>query len=94
MYVLKSRAEVSVIGEWLKKEIEECISNLKGTGFKVRAVITDVHSANFNVFSHLLSTYDWEKKLYIYHSANNRLYKTYLYFDIVRLIKSIRNNNR
>ena len=37
--IVKSRPEVSINGEWSGKEI---ILNLKGTAFKVRAVIADV----------------------------------------------------
>ena len=91
-HVVKSRPEVSINGEWLKIEIEECILNLKETGFKVREVIADDHSANVNAFSHLLNRYDGDKKFCIYHPVNNRLFKTYLFFAIIYLIENIRNN--
>ena len=48
-YVKKSCSQVSINGEFLKKEIQKCILNLKETGFKVCAVIEDDHSANANV---------------------------------------------
>ena len=77
-YVVKSHPEVSINGEWSIKEIDDSILNSKRTAFKVRAVIIDGHSANVKGFSHLVKTHGGVKKLYIYHPANNRLFKTYL----------------
>ena len=54
-YVVKLRPEVSINGEWLKKEINKCVLNSKETGFKVCAAIADNHSANVNAFLHFLS---------------------------------------
>lgn len=50
--VVKSRPEVSISGEWSGiKKIHDCILNLKGTAFKVRAVIADNHSVNvFHIY--------------------------------------------
>ena len=47
-YVVRSSAEVYITGLWLKKEINECITSLHQSGFKVRAVVTDNHSTNVN----------------------------------------------
>ena len=51
--VIKSIPETKISGEWLKTEIDECIFNLKKTGFQVRAVVTDNHSTNVSAFSFL-----------------------------------------
>ena len=77
----------------VKKEADDCILKLNETGFKVCAVVADDHSANVNAFSYLRSIYD-DKKRCIYDSANNRLFKTYLFFDMVCLLKNIRNTHR
>ena len=90
LYIAQSRTEVLINEKWLKIEINEYILNVKETGFKVHAVTADHHFANVNNFSHLLKTYSRDKKLYIYHLDNNKLFKTYLFFDIVHVIKNIK----
>lgn len=78
----------------VKKETDDCILKLNKTGFKICAVVADDHSANVNAFSYLRSICDGDKKRCIYDSANNRLFKTYLFFDMVCLLKIIRNTHR
>lgn len=85
-----SRTEVLINEKWLKIETNEYILNVKETGFKVQAVTADHHFANVNNFSQLLKTYSKDKKLYIYHLDNIKLFKTYLFFDIVHVIKNIK----
>ena len=49
-------------------------------------------TSNVRAYSELHKTYDGDSKLYIYHPACAGLMKTYLFFDIIHLIKNIRNN--
>ena len=84
--VIKSIPETTISGEWLRKEIDECIFNLQNSGFFVRAVVTDNHSSNVSAFSFLHKCYNGDGKLFIYHPAYVNM-KTYLFFDIVHLIK-------
>ena len=90
LYIVKSRTEVLINEKWLKIETNEYILNVKETGFKVHAVIADHHFANVNNISHLLKRHSRDKKLDIYHLENNKLFKTYLFFDIVHVIKNIK----
>ena len=90
--VIRSIPETKISGEWLKLEIEKCITDLSNVGFKVRAVITDDHPANVNAFSRLHDAFDGDKKTFIHHPSSPDLMKTYLFFDIIHLIKNIRNN--
>ena len=76
----------------MKQEIDEYCFNLKETGFKIRAVISDDHSANTNAFSHLLKVCDGDKRYYTYHPVCRRLLKIYVFFDNVHSIENIRNN--
>jgi hypothetical protein len=87
--LVSSRPEIKITGEWLKSAINNCIFNLNEVGFKVRAIITDNHPSNVTAFSLLHKMFDGDKKLFIYHPVSM---KTYLFFDIVHLIKNIRNN--
>jgi len=52
-YVIKSIPETTISGEWLCKEIDSCIYDLKDIGYNVRAVITDNHASNVSAFSFL-----------------------------------------
>ena len=90
--VIRSCPETKISGEWLKNEINACVFNLMEAGFKVRAIVTDNHATNVNAFTLLHKMYNGDKKLFIYHPAYNGSMKTYLFFDIVHLIKNIRNN--
>ena len=76
-YVVRSSAEVYIIGSWLKKEIDECITSLHQSGFKARAIVTDNHSINVNAFLEFHKAYTEDGKLFIYYS------KTHLLFDII-----------
>ena len=40
-YVVKSSPDVTITGEWLRKQIDECIKTVAKAGFNVRAVISD-----------------------------------------------------
>ena len=91
-YVVKSCAEVKINGAWLAGEIDSCILILKEAGFNARAVITDHHGSNVNAFHTLLNKYEGDKQLFINHTAYDGLMRTYLFFDMVHLVKNIRNN--
>ena len=52
-YVVKSSPEVTITGEWLWQQIDECIRALAKAGFDIRAVIADDHSTNVSAFSKL-----------------------------------------
>ena len=45
--------ETKITGEWLKREINQCILDLAEVGFKVRAIITDEYPSNVNAFTRL-----------------------------------------
>lgn len=90
--VIKSCPEVTITGEWLKEQMDSCIINLKNAGFAVRAVITDDHSSNVCAFNSFHKQYDGDNKLYINHPCYENTIKTFLFFDIIHLVKNIRNN--
>ena len=90
--VVKSCPESKINGQWLCNEIDDCISELQTIGLKVRAVICDDHASNVSAFSLLMRKYNTEDESYIYHHAYNGNIKTYLFYDIVHLIKNVRNN--
>ena len=91
-YVVKSCPVVSISGEWLSGEIDLCIFNLQKSGFKVRAVVSDNHSSNVNAFADLKKQYGEENSLFINHPAYGSSLKTYLLYDMVHIIKNVRNN--
>ena len=90
-YVVQALPEVTFNGTWLAKKISENIKTLSNAGFYVRAVATDNHCANVNVFSPLKEEYNSDSPLYIEHPSNHNK-KTYLFFDNIHLVKNIRNN--
>ena len=62
---------------------------LKTGGFNVRAVICDNHAANVSTFKKLILQFvEDNESLFI----NFQLQKVYLFYDIVHLIKNVRNN--
>ena len=93
-YVVKSYPVVSISGEWLSNEIHSCICNLQIRGFKVRAVVSDNHSSNVNAFANLLKRYgNADSNIFVNHPAYLNSLKTYLFYDMVHIIKNVRNNN-
>ena len=91
-YVVKSSPEVTITGEWLWIQLDECIQTLAKAGFNIRAVIADDHTTNVSAYAKLHQKYDGDGQTYIFHSAYGGSMKTYLFFDIVHLIKNVRNN--
>ena len=67
------------------------ISSTEGWFF-VHAVISDDHASNIRALKLSLNNYNGDKNVFIYHPAYNETLKTYLFFDIVHLVKNIRNN--
>jgi hypothetical protein len=66
------------------------MKDLLGIGLRVRAIVTDNHSANVAAFKVLLSSMPGDKKHYFVHPEAPC--KTYVFFDSVHLLKNIRNN--
>ena len=91
-FVVKSCPETTVTGVWLKKQLDECINELMKRGFRVRAVVADNHKSNVSAFSSMLKCYDGEGDISILHPAYKKQMKTYLFYDMVHLVKNIRNN--
>ena len=91
-YVVKSSPEVSITWEWLWKEIDKCITTLAESGFNVRAVVIDDHSSNVAAYKKLHEEYFGDDETYIQHPAYGGVQKTYLFYDVIHLIKNVRNN--
>ena len=91
-YVVKSSPEVKITWQWLWKEIDKCIETLAESGFNVRAVVVDDHSSNVAAYKKLHEEYFGDSETYIYHPSYGGVQKTYLLFDIIHLIKNVRNN--
>ena len=90
--MIKLSADIAITGEWLKSEIDESLYHLYIACFYVPAVIIDDHPSNVRAFKLLLNNYNGNKNLFIDHPVYNETLKTYLLFDIVHLVKNIRNN--
>ena len=76
-------------GELLSNEMTQCL-NLFKIRFRVRGIVTDNHSANVSAFNIMLKDNPGDAKHYfINYNAKN---KTYLFFDTVLLLKSVKNN--
>ena len=90
VFVIKARPEVKVDGHRLANKISTSISRLAENRFKVRAVVTDNHSANASAFKHLTTMRPSSGSHCIEMSKN--LTKTYLFFDSVHIVKNICNN--
>ena len=91
-YVVKSSPDVTITGEWLREQIDECIRTVAKAGFNVRAIIADDHSTNVSAYFKLQKKYEDDSKTYISHPVYGGSMKTYLLFDMVHLIKNVRNN--
>ena len=91
-FVVQSSPETTVTGKWLKEQLDDCITKLMERGFKVRAVVADNHKSNVSAFTSMLKSYAGEDDISIYHPAYKNEMKTYLLYDMVHIIKNIRNN--
>ena len=88
-YIINTVPETKIEREWIQNEILHCLQVLQDLGFKVRGVVYDGHSSNVSAFKKLLAIYGpSDDDLAIEY--NNQ--KVYLFFDVVHLMKNIRNN--
>lgn len=74
----------------MSTELSSCMQDLLQSGFKIRGIVTDNHSANVAAFKILLNENPGDKKNYLKLPSAN--YRTFVFFDSVHLIKNIRNN--
>ena len=70
----------------MSEQLEECVCTLAEAGFKVRAIVTDNHSANVAAFSMLRKKFPGGG-FFFQHPKNST--KIYLFFDNVHLIKML-----
>ena len=89
--VVKTCSETAIDGNWLSKGMDDCITKLSKYGFKVSALVADNHSSNVKAFSNLLSSFNGDQ-IFIHHPAYGNQLNTYLFYDMVHIIKNIRNN--
>ena len=87
--VVKASPETKLNGTWMSEQLEECVCTLAEAGFKVRAIVTDNHSANVAAFSMLRKKFPGGG-FFFQHPRKST--KIYLFFDNVHLIKNVRNN--
>ena len=90
--VVKVCPEVTVNGEWLSQEILKCIFQLKNSGFFIRAVVPDNHSANVNAFNILLDKFEGDKTHYINLPNPPPKYFCFFFFYSVHLLKNLSNS--
>ena len=86
--VVKASPETKLNGTWIAEKLEECVATLAAKGFRVRAIVTDNHSANVAAFNLLLKKFPREG---VYFKHPNNSTNTYLFFDNVHLLKNVRN---
>ena len=89
-FVVQAFPEATFNGQRLAEKISDNIDNLIEIGLCVRGIVTDNHSPNINKCSALIKISNSESNDYIKDSQNS--HKTYLFYDNVHLMKSIRNN--
>ena len=88
-YIIQTVPEKEIRGEWLKDKIVHCLTILQEKGFNVRGIVCDDHASNVSAYKKLLNAYaNSVEDLAI--EFNNQ--KIYLFFDVVHLMKNIRNN--
>ena len=88
-YIIKSVPERNIDGKWIKEQILDSLKTLKNCGFRVRAIVSDNHSANVLAYKLLLKAFGYlGDNLFIEHDYQ----KIYLLHDAVHLIKNVRNN--
>ena len=90
--VVKACPEVTVNCEsWLSYEILKCIFQLINSGFFIRAVVADYHSANVNAFNILLDKFEGDKTHYITLPNPSKNISVFFFYS-VHLFKNIRNS--
>ena len=87
-YIIKSVPEWNTDGKWIKKQILDSLKTSKNCGFRIRAIVSDNHSANVLAYKLLLKEFgDLDDNLFIERDYQ----KICLFHDAVHLIKSVRN---
>ena len=87
--VVKTCPETSIDGNWLSKEMDDCITKLSKYGFKVRALVADNPSSNVKAFSNLVNSFNGEQ-IFIHHPAYAYQLKTYLFCGTIPLLVRIK----
>ena len=82
-YVIKSVLEVKINGKLIKEQISDSLKILKDCGFRVRAIVSDNHSANVLAYKLLLEESD-QSADYLFIEYDHQ--KIYLLHDVVHLI--------
>ena len=87
-YIIKSVPEWNTDGKWIKKQILDSLKTLKNCGFRIRAIVSDNHSANVLAYKLLLKEFGHlDDNLFIERDYQ----KICLFHDAVHLTKSVRN---
>ena len=87
--IIKSVPERNIDGQRMKEQIFSPLKTLKSYGFKVRAIVSDNHSANVLAYKLLLKEPGHlDDNLFIEHHYP----KIYWLHDALHLIKNVRNN--
>ena len=88
-YIIKSVPERN-IDKWIKEQILDSLKTLKNCGFRVRAIVSDNHSASLLAYKLFLKEFGrLDNNLFTEHDCQ----KIYLLHDAVHLIKNVRNNS-
>ena len=89
IYVIKFILDQNIDGKWIKEQVLDSLRTLKNCGFRVKAIVSDNHSANLLAYNLLLKeSGHLNDDLFIEHDYQN----IYLLHDAVHLIKDVRNN--
>ena len=91
-FVIKAAPETKIDGKWISEQIDDCIKSLHDVGFRVRAVISDNHSANVAAFRDLYEKYGVQSHDNAIAHPTNQSSLIYMFYDAVHLLKNIRNN--
>ena len=91
-FVIRAIPEVKIEGKWLADHVDECIMCLQENGFHVRGVVSDNHSTNVSAFSQLMHKYKNTNHVSSITHPTKKDSVIYLFFDVVHLLKNIRNN--
>ena len=87
--MIKSSPETKTNADWLKEELIVCLRILFQLGFSVSAIVCDNHSSNGSNFKNLLQHFNQDPDdLFIWYE----LRKIYLFYNVVHLVKNVRNN--
>ena len=89
VYVITFIPDQNIDGKWIKEQVLDSLRTLKNCGFRVKAIVSDNHSANLLAYNLLLKESGHiNDDLFIEHDYQH----IYLLHDAVHLIKNVRNN--